>query len=263
MTPPPTAAPRRPGLDSLGFLWTLLRTDFKVRYHGSIGGFGWALLRPAAIFLVLLAVFSLVFSWSPDYKLKLIVGLFLWDFFAEATKVGLSSLHAKGALLARARVPTWVLVVSSASNPLLTLAVFASVVLITLAIVGRLPGAVQLLLFAAYLSCLLAVVIGFSLAASVLFLRYRDLNQVWEVVLQAGFFVAPIIYPLDILPEKFHFFPYLWPPTPVIQFSRAVLIEGVLPTWRAHALLVLQSGLILWLGLLVHRHHSRRVAEYL
>ncbi len=68
-----------------------------------------------------------------------------------------------------------------------------------------------------------------------LFLRYRDLNQVWEVVIQAGFFLAPIIYPLGILPERFHFYLYIWPPTPVIEFSRAVLVAGVLPTLRGDA----------------------------
>ena len=72
-----------------------------------------------------------------------------------------------------------------------------------------------------------------------LFLRYRDLNQVWDVVLQAGFFIAPIIYPLDILPERFHFYLYVWPPTPVIEFSRAALVAGrdadadaATSTWR-------------------------------
>ena len=59
-----------------------------------------------------------------------------------------------------------------------------------------------------------------------LFLRYRDLNQVWDVVTQAGFFVAPIIYPLGVIPERFHFYLYLWPPTPIIEFSRAVLVDG-------------------------------------
>ena len=61
-------------------------------------------------------------------------------------------------------------------------------------------------------------------------MRYRDLNQVWEVVTQAGFFVAPIIYPIDILPERLHFYLYLWPPTPVILFSRSVLVEGKIPS---------------------------------
>ena len=66
---------------------------------------------------------------------------------------------------------------------------------------------------------------GFSLATSVLFLGYRDLNQVWDVITQAGFFLAPIIYPLGIVPERFHIYFYLWPPTPVIEFSRAALVR--------------------------------------
>src|SRR5262249_28142754 len=69
-----------------GLVWTLVRTDFKARYHGSLGGFVWALLKPLSMFVVLMAVFSFLFASNPSYKLDLIVGLFLWDFFAEATK---------------------------------------------------------------------------------------------------------------------------------------------------------------------------------
>ena len=60
-------------------------------------------------------------------------------------------------------------------------------------------------MFLCYCGALVAVVVGFSLGSSVLFLRYRDLNQVWDVVAQAGFFLAPIIFPLSIIPERFHF----------------------------------------------------------
>ena len=87
-----------------GLIWTLIRTDFKARYHGTIRGFLWALLKPLTMFLVLMAVFSFVFR-DPTYKLNLIIGLFLWDFFAEGTKTGLTSLHAKGFLLTKARCP--------------------------------------------------------------------------------------------------------------------------------------------------------------
>ena len=74
------------------------------------------------------------------------------------------------------------------------------------------------------------MVVGFSLGASVLFLRYRDLNQVWDLATQGGFFVAPIVYPLTILPETMHRYLYLWPPTPIIEFSRDVLVRGVTPS---------------------------------
>src|SRR4029078_4916251 len=91
-----------------GLVWTLVRTDFKARYHGTMEGFVWALLKPLMMFVVLTAVFSFLFR-DPTYKLNLIVGLFLWDFFAEGTKVGLTSLAAKGFLLTKARCPSWIL----------------------------------------------------------------------------------------------------------------------------------------------------------
>jgi len=246
-----------------GLVWTLVRTDFKARYHGSLGGFVWALLKPLSMFLVLMAVFSFLFASNPNYKLDLIVGLFLWDFFAEATKTGLTSLHARGFLLTKARFPSWILVVTSISNAVITLGVFAAIITLFLAAAGRAPHGQAIALFLAYCVALVAIVIGFSLATSVLFLRYRDLNQVWDVAVQAGFFVAPIIYPLGIIPERFHIFLYVWPPTPVIEFSRAVLVAGTIPTATAHACLAIDAALCLAAGITVFRRFAPGAAEYL
>jgi ABC-type polysaccharide/polyol phosphate export permease len=246
-----------------GLVWTLIRTDFKARYHGTLSGFVWALLKPSLMFVVLVAVFSLVFASDPTYKLDLIIGLFLWDFFAEGTKTGMTSLHARGFLLTKARFPSWILVVTSISNALITLGVFAVVIAAFLAVSGRLPGAAALALFGLYLVHLVAIVVGFSLATSVLFLRYRDLNQVWDVAVQAGFFVAPIIYPLGVIPERFHAVLYLWPPTPIIEFSRAVLVDGRVPTLRAHADLALMAAAALAVGVWVFQRFAPRAAEYL
>ena len=110
-----------------GLVWTLVRTDFKARYHGTASGFVWALLKPATMFVVLVAVFSFVFASEPTYKLDLIIGLFLWDFFADATKTGMTSLSAKSFLLTKAKLPGWIVVVTSMANAVLTLAVFAVV----------------------------------------------------------------------------------------------------------------------------------------
>src|SRR6186997_1615683 len=121
-----------------GLVWTLIRTDFKARYHGTIEGFVWALLKPLTMFLVLMAVFSFLFP-DPTYKLNLIIGLFLWDFFTEGTKSGLTSLHAKGFLLTKARCPSWILVVTSISNALITLTVFVGVISMFLMFTGRPP----------------------------------------------------------------------------------------------------------------------------
>jgi lipopolysaccharide transport system permease protein len=245
----------------LGLAWTLVRTDFKTRFHGTFSGFVWALLKPAALFLVLMSVFSFLFT-DPTYKLQLVVGLFLWDFFAEGTKNGLASLHAKSFLFRKLRVPLWVVVVAAIANPLITLAVFGVVIVVFLAAIGQLPSAAAIGLFAFYGLSLTLIVVGFSLATSVLFLKYRDLNQVWDMVIQAGFFLAPIIYPLGIMPERYHFYFYVWPPTPIIEFSRAALVSGQAPSLVAHACLLAEVAAVLLVGAVILKKMGPRAAEY-
>lgn len=250
------------GAARAGLIWTLVRTDFKARYHGTLGGFVWALLKPLAMFLVLAAVFSLVFPDQPNYRLDLLIGLFLWDFFAEGTKTGLTSLHAKGFLLSKARVPLWILVVASLSNPVVTIAVSSVIIMAFLSATGPVPAPEAYALFAAYVLAMGVMIAGFSLGGSVLFLRYRDLNQVWDVLTQAGFFVAPVIYPMGVIPERLHIYLYLWPPTAVLEFSRAVLVTGRIPSPADHLSLALGAFGVLGLGVIVYRRFASRAAEY-
>jgi lipopolysaccharide transport system permease protein len=244
-----------------GLLWTLVRTDFKSRYHGSLQGFVWALFKPMVTFGSLLVVFSYIFGNDPNYSINLIVGLFLWDFFAEATKTGMGSLVSKAYLLTKARLPPWIFVVSSISNALITLTAFTLIMLVFMAFGGHLPSATGFALYLLYLVAYIAIVIGIGLGTSVLLLKYRDLNQVWDVTLQSGFFIAPIIYPLRIIPESMHKYLYFWPPTPIIQFSRAVLIDGTIPTARAHLFLAIGSLTILTVGAAIFRSRAPRIAE--
>jgi lipopolysaccharide transport system permease protein len=246
-----------------GLVWTLVRTDFVTRYHGTIGGFMWALLKPLTMFLVLMGVFSFVFTNTPQYRINLIIGLFLYEFFQEGTRTGLESLRAKGYLLTKAKFPSWVIVVTSISNPVLTLALFSIVLIAFLTLSGRSPGPAAVGLYFWYQVHFFAIVTGFSLAASALFMQYRDLNQVWEVVTHAGFFVAPIIYPIEVLPERLHFYLYLWPPTPIILFSRSVLVDGKVPSALAHGLLTIEAAVILIVGALIYAARAPRVPEYL
>lgn len=247
---------------TLDLLWTFIRTDFKSRYHGTIGGFLWALLKPAAMFVVLWTVFSFVFNSDEQYNANLLIGLFVFDFFGEASKTGITSLHAKGYLLTKARFPSWIVVVASMANAVITLGIFVGVITVFLSVGGRPPSALGLGLFVFYLLMFLVIVIGFSLGSSVLFLRYRDLNQVWEVIIQAGFFLAPVVYPLRVMPERYHFYFYLWPPTPVIEFSRSVLVAGIVPSTRAHLLLAAEAACALAIGTLVFRRYAPRAAEH-
>jgi lipopolysaccharide transport system permease protein len=246
--------------NAMGLAWTLIRTDFKSRFHGTFSGFVWALLKPAALFVVLMSVFSFLFK-DPAYKLQLVVGLFLWDFFAEGTKSGLAALHSKSFLFRKLRVPLWILVVTAIANPFITLMVFAVIVVLFLTAMGHAPSLAAIGLFALYCLALTLIVVGFSLATSVLFLKYRDLNQVWDMVTQAGFFLAPIVYPLGMMPEKFHVYFYVWPPTPIIEFSRTALVSGHTPSLLAHVYLLAEVVVVLTVGAVILRRIGPRAAE--
>jgi N-acetylglucosaminyl-diphospho-decaprenol L-rhamnosyltransferase len=248
----------------LGLIWTLIRTDFKAHYHGTVGGFLWVLLKPVCMFLVLLGVFSFIFtSTDPYYRSNFILGLFLWEFFAEGTKVGLVSLWTKGYLLTKSRFPRWIVVATSTVNALITLLVFSGALLLYLAWAGRFPTPFHLLLFIAYEIEMWMIVLGFSLATSVLYLRYRDLNHVWDAISRAGFFVAPVLFPIQLLPESLHPYLYLWPPTPVIEFARSALIKGTPPGLGANLLLLVAAVGILAAGAVMFQRHAARAAEHL
>jgi lipopolysaccharide transport system permease protein len=153
-------------------------------------------------------------------------------------------------------------VLTSIANPFITLTVFGAVIVGFLALAGQPPTIGGVGLFAVYAAAMALIVLGFSLATSVLFLKYRDLNQVWDVVTQAGFFVAPIIYPLGIVPEHLHAYFYLWPPTAIIEFSRAVLIAGVAPSLTAHVYLAIEVLVALGVGAAVLKYLGPRAAEW-
>jgi len=258
-----SAAPHPNGAYLPGLIWTLIRTDFKTRYHGTLGGYLWALVKPLTMFAVLYSVFSILFAMDAYYALNLIIGLFLYDFFSESTKTGFMSLKEKSFLLIKTKFPSWVVVLTSVSSACITAMIFSTAVCVYIAVFKRPLSLLEIGCFSLYLLLFLAIIIGISLAGSVLFLRYRDINQIWELLIQAGFFFTPIIYPLDIIPHKFHFFLYAWLPTAVIQFSRSVLVQGVIPSATAHLMLLGSAAVVLFSGAALYVRLAPRSLERL
>ncbi|HOG82080.1 MAG TPA: ABC transporter permease [Smithellaceae bacterium] len=246
-----------------GLIWTLVRTDFKTRYHGTLGGYLWALAKPLTMFAVLYGVFSVIFTMDTFYALNLIVGLFLYDFFSEATRTGVLSLHAKAFLLTKTKFPSWVVALTSVSSALITVVIFSIAVSGYIAVFKRPLSFLQIGCFSLYVFLFLVIIMGIVLAGSVLFLRYRDMNQIWDLMLQAGFFFTPIIYPMDIVPHKFHFIMYAWMPTVVIQFSRSVLVRGDIPSLTAHLMLAGSAGIVFLTGAVLFWRLAPRSMERL
>jgi ABC-2 type transport system permease protein len=179
----------------------LVRTDFKLRYQGSVLGYAWSLLRPLLLFLILYIVFVKflkIGSSIPHYPVYLLLGIVIWNFFLEMTVMSLGSIVGRGDLIRKIRIPRWLIVFSSSISALINL--FLNLVVIVLFMI---LNHVNLLITTLWLPLILLEVylfaLGLSLFLSALFVKFRDVGYIWEVVLQAGFYMTPILYPLSLI----------------------------------------------------------------
>ena len=179
----------------------LVRTDFKLRYQGSVLGYAWSLLRPLLMFLILYIVFVKFLKLGtgiPHYPVYLLLGIVIWNFFNEMTVQSLGSIVGRGDLIRKIRIPRWMIVFSSSISALINL--FLNLLVIVLFLV---LNHVDLLATTLWLPLILLEVylfaLGISLFLAAAFVKYRDIGYIWEVVLQAGFYLTPILYPLALI----------------------------------------------------------------
>ena len=176
----------------------LVRTDFKLRYQGSVLGYAWSLLRPLFMFAILYIVFTQVFDVGKDvdnFPIYLLLGIVLWTFFTEITQQSLGSIVARGDLIRKIRIPRWMIIVSASLGALINLTLNLGVVFVIALFSGMdlLRTSVFLPLF---ILEIYVFALGLGLLLSALFVKYRDISYIWDVFLQAGFYATPIIYPI-------------------------------------------------------------------
>lgn len=179
----------------------LVRTDFKLRYQGSVLGYAWSLLRPLFMFLILYVVFTKFIKLGgsiPHYPIYLLLGIVMWQFFADMTNQSLSSIVARGDLIRKIRIPRWMIVMTSSVSAVINLGLNLVVVAVLMA-VNQVPVAVSAIYLPLALIEIYIFGLGLSLFLSAAYVKYRDLSFIWEVCMQAGFYLTPIIYPLSVI----------------------------------------------------------------
>lgn len=204
----------------------LVITDFKIRYQGSVLGYLWSLLRPLALFVILYIVFARFLKFGGDidhYPVYLLMGIVLWNFFVEVTSGGVGAIVARGDLLRKLNFPKYVIVVSGSISALINLAL-TFVVLIVLMIASGVDISTTAVFFPLILLELFVLSLGVSFLLSALYVKFRDMTYIWEVVLQAGFYATPILYPLYMIPDSAVKVLLMNPMAQMIQNSRHMLI---------------------------------------
>ncbi len=247
--------------------WELIRelavNDFKLKYNNSILGYFWSLLKPLGLFGILYMVFSVFLrlgGGAKNYPFYLLIGIMLWMFFYETTFLSMQSIVGKANLVKKIFVPKIIIVLATSLTCLMTFLLNLFVFIIFMIVFG-LKFHLSFFMLPVYLVELYLFSFGLSLILTTLFVWFRDLAHIWEILLQMMFYATPIIYPVSMVPLKYHKIIFLNPVAQIIQDIRNIVLGGgqvVSPhIWLAPAATVV----LMAIGLFVFNKKSKYFAE--
>jgi ABC-2 type transport system permease protein len=200
--------------------------EYKLKYAGSVLGYAWSILKPLALFSMLYAVFGHIFDLgdiSRYYPVSLLMGIVLFTLFSDATGLGMWSLVSRESLLRKLSFPRAVIPTAATMTAGITFCVNSLVVVGFIVWNGIVPQLDWLLILPLLLELYLFIV-GIALILSTLYVRLRDIGQVWELALQLMFYASPIIYPITFLPPYLTKLVLVNPFSQVLQDIRAIVL---------------------------------------
>jgi len=238
-------------------------SDFKLRYKGSMLGFLWSFLKPILMMSVLYVVFSIVLKIrTENYVLFLLLGIIIWNFFVESTVISMQNIIFKRHLIKAVYFPRSILVISSVLNAALTLSfnllifMIISSFYITISTIGILLLLLELLM-------LFILSLGTAYLLSALYVKFRDVVHIWDVLCQVGFWVTPVAYSITMVPEKYSWIYVINPLSGIITGAREGILMNKFPDLAAQAIALAICLAVYAIGYLVYRNASKYFAEEL
>ena len=189
---------------SLILLRELVITEFKLRYQGSVLGYIWSLLRPLFLFVILYFVFVHFLRIGgdiPHWPVAMLLGIVLWNFFAEVTNNGVTSVVNRGDVIRKINFPKYVIVIAGTISAFINLLLNLVVIAIFMAINGVELSWISLL-SPLYVLEIFVFALGLSFALSAIFVKIRDVNYIWEIIMQGLFYASAVIYPITMVVSK-------------------------------------------------------------
>lgn len=221
-------------------LKAMVSTDFKLRYQQSFLGYIWSVLKPLMLFAIMYMVFVRFLRFGadvPHFSVALLLGIIMWNFFNETTTGGMMSIVGHGDLLRKIYFSKYVVVIASSMSAMINFGINFVVVVAFALLNGVVPSLSWLIVLPIVLELyLLSLGIAFFLSA--VYVNLRDLSPIWEVVMQAGFYATPIIYPVSLIASKAGEYGPLFarldlilnPVAQMVQDARHVMISTANPT---------------------------------
>ena len=249
--------------DYRNLIWVLAWVEFKQRYKNSVLGYFWSLLEPLFMFTILFLVFSnLIQARVEHYQLFLLQGIIMWSFFTRSTTASLMAIAGKQSLVKKVYFPRDILVIAGCITALL-MSIFESIVFIVFLLFFRIPLSLNILYLPIIIFLFFIIVLGTSLVLAALNVYYRDIQYIWALVLQVGFFATPVIYPLSVFPQYLLQILSYNPLAQVIFLARDVTLYSKVPNTASLLFVIFIAAVILGIGYAVFIRLEPRFAEEL
>ena len=246
---------------SLVLLFAL--NDVKIRYKNSVLGFIWSFLEPLLMLAVLYIVFTNIIKSGIDkYPLYLLIGLIIWYMFQRATFLGQSSLLEKAGILQKVYFRRELVVISSCLTAFIMMGFELIALGVFMAAFHFVPP-VTVIFLPLLLIDLFMLTMGISLFLSVLTVYFRDVRFIWQVLMQIGIFVNPIIYSLNMFPDNIRTILELNPLVSILNTAHDIVLYGKLPTLQSSLYIVLTTAVIFIIGYIVFKSKAKVIVEKL
>ena len=240
-------------------IFQLIRRDIVSRYKRSILGVLWTMLQPLGMMLVMNIVFSKLFGRVEGYTAYLLSGLVAWSFFSKTTTSAIHQIVWGGALMRRIYLPLTAFSVSSIGTGVVNM-VLSLVPLFLIVLITDRPITWAILFLPIPILLLTAFALGVGLMLSTFAIRFPDIKEMYQIIIQAWMYLTPILYPEDIIPESYrHWVLFLNPMYYLIKMFRSLIYDGVLPSLN----IVITGSVIALLTLLIGWiYFSSRMDEF-
>jgi ABC-2 type transport system permease protein len=259
----------------LRLAWTLAATDFKLRFFGSALGYLWQLMRPLMLFAILYVVFTQIMGVTGPEKyfgVSLLLGIVLYNFFGEATGGAVKCILMREQLVRKIDFPRLAVPLSTVLQALFNLGLNLLPVLVFLLAAGGRPR-LSWLALPLVIIALATMGLGLAMLLSSLYVRYRDIDPIWDVVLQALFYATPILYTISLVIDKAgqqtaQLMLLLNPFAAVVQEAKHVFVDpshpsvsAVLDSTALTLVPLAEIAALLILGYWVFAREAPRIAE--
>ena len=251
-------------IDKYVFLFKeLVKRDFKKKYKRTVLGMGWSILSPLLNLLVLVLIFTKILGYNtPHYSIYVFCGTLIMSYFKESTKGGMNSLMSNKGVISKINIPKYMFLLSNNVSSLINFGL-TIIVFIVVCLFDGISISFKFFLLIYPIICLMAFNIGVGLVLSALYVFFRDISYLYDILLTIINYLSVVFYKIDKFSLSVQRLFLCNPLYCYIKYFRCIVIEGSIPSIQFHFLCALYAVAMLIIGLYIYKKNNHKFIYYM